>query len=253
VAARTARNRARALAAVLACALAAAAACSAGSADALFQDGAAAYRAGDYSQAVQAFSQSAALRPASGTLQNLGNAQWQAGQAAPAIVAWEQALWLDPFNRAARNNLRFARKIAQVDAPEVSWYEVISTWLPIDWWAWMTGASLWLAVGVVLLPGIFRRPKAAWHQAVAALGLMVFLLCVPAHIGVHTRARIGFVTQKDAPLRLTPTQDAQAVTRLSAGEPARWIRSRGGYALVRTARAVGWLEKSQFRLVCPGD
>ena len=129
---------------------------------------------------------------------------------------------------------------------------MVSTWLPIDWWAWTTGASLWLAVGMVLLPGIFRRPKATWHQAVAALGIMVFLLSVPAHAGVHTRARIGFVMQKDAPLRLTPTQEAEAVTRLSAGEPARWLRSRGPYVLVRTARAVGWLEKSQFSLVCPG-
>jgi tetratricopeptide (TPR) repeat protein len=219
--------------------------------DALFREGAAAYRAGDYSRAARAFSQAAKPRPASGALQNLGNAQWQAGQTGPAIVAWEQALWLDPFNRAARNNLRFARKAAQVEAPELSWDEVVSTWLPIDWWAWITSASLWLAVGMVLLPGILRRRKAAWRQAVAALGIMVFLLSVPAHFGIHTRARIGFVLQKDAPLRLTPTQEAQVVARLSAGDAARWVRARGPYALIRTNRTLGWIERGQFELVCP--
>jgi tetratricopeptide (TPR) repeat protein len=221
------------------------------SVEALFREGTGAYRAGDYSRAARAFSQAARRQPAAGTLQNLGNAEWQGGQTGRAIVAWEQALWLDPFNRAARNNLRFARKAAQVEAPELSWDEVVSTWLPIDWWAWMTSASLWLAVGMVLLPGILRRRKAAWHQAVAALGIMVFLLSVPAHFGVHTRGRIGFVVQKDALLRLTPTQEAQGIARLGAGEPARWVRARGPYLLIRTGRALGWIERGQFGLVCP--
>jgi tetratricopeptide (TPR) repeat protein len=224
---------------------------AAASVDGLFQEGTAAYRAGDYSRAARAFGEAARRQPASGTLQNLGNAEWQNGRTGPAIVAWEQALWLNPFNRAARNNLRFARKAAQVEAPDLSWDEVVSTWLPIDCWAWMTGASLWLAVGMALLPGILRRRKASWHQAVAALGIMVFLLSVPAHLGVHTRARIGFVVQKDALLRLTPTQEGQGLARLGAGEPARWVRARGPYVLVRTSRAVGWIERAQLGLVCP--
>jgi len=228
-----------------------AAPCGAASVEALFREGAGAYRAGDYSGAARAFREAAGRQPASGTLQNLGNAEWQGGQAGRAMVAWEQALWLDPFNRAARSNLRFARKAAQVEAPELSWNEVVSTWLPMNWWAWITGASLWLAVGMVLLPGILRRRKAAWHQAVAALGIMVFLLSVPAHFGVHTRARLGFIVEKDAPLRLTPTGDAQVIARLSAGEAARWVRAHGPYALIRTSRALGWIDQAQFRLVCP--
>jgi tetratricopeptide (TPR) repeat protein len=232
-------------------ALGMAAPCGAASVDALFGEGTAAYRAADYPRAVRAFSQAAQRQPASGTLQNLGNAQWQDGQTGQAIVAWEQALWLNPFNRAARSNLRFARKAAQVETPDLSWDEVVSTWLPIDWWAWITGSSLWLAVGMVLLPGILRRRKAAWHQAVAALGITVFLLSLPAHFGVHTRARIGFVVQKDAPLRLTPTQDAQVIARLAAGEPARYVRARGPYALIRTSRALGWIERPELGLVCP--
>ena len=219
--------------------------------DALFRDGAAAYRTGDYPRAADAFRQSVAQEPASGALQNLGNAEWQRQRPGAAILAWEQALWLDPFNGAARQNLRFARKTAQLEAPDLAWYEVISTWLPAGCWAWVAGSSLWLAVGMVLLPGILRRRKATWHQAIAAFGLMVFLLSAPAHVGVHTRSRIGFILQPDTPLRLTPTFEAQAVTRLAAGEPARWVRTRGNYLLIRTGRALGWVEARQFGLTCP--
>jgi len=214
----------------------------------LFREGVAAYRAADYAGAAKAFRQSTTVQPASGTLQNLGNAEWKLGHTGAAVLAWEQALWLDPFNMPARMDLRFARRAAQLESPELAWYEVVSTWLPANWWTWIAGASLWLAVGMVMLPGILRLRKAAWHQAVAALGLMVFLLSVPAYLGVHTRSRVGFVLQKDTLLRLTPTLDAQAVTRLAAGEPARLVRTRGNYVLIRTNRALGWVEREQFGL-----
>jgi len=158
--------------------------------------------------AVKAFQQSTRRQLASGTLQNLGNAEWKLGRTGPAILAWERALWLDPFHKAARMDLRFARKTAQLETPDLAWYEVISTWLPANWWAWIAGVSLWLAVGMVMLPGILRLRKATWHQAVAAFCLMVFLLSIPAYVGLHTRSRIGFVLQPDTLLRLTPPRSA---------------------------------------------
>jgi hypothetical protein len=223
----------------------------AASPDTLFQSGTTAYRAGDYRHAAEAFRQSVALQPASGALQDLGNAEWRCQRTGAAILAWEQARWLDPFNASVRQNLVFARKTAQLEAPDLAWYEVVSTWLPASWWAWVAGTSLWLSVAMGMLPGVLRRRKATWHQAVAALGLMVFLLSLPAHIGVQTRSRIGFVLQKDTPLRLTPTRESQAMTRLAAGEPGRWVRSRGNYVLIRTSRTLGWVERDQFGTACP--
>jgi tetratricopeptide (TPR) repeat protein len=217
-----------------------------------FREGAVAYRAGDYAAAATAFRRSTTQQPASGTLLNLGLAEWRLGQWGEAVLAWEQALWLDPFNESARTDLRFARKTAQLESPELAWYEVVSTWLPTNWWTWIAGSSLWLAVGMVMVPGILRLRKAAWQQAVAALGLMVFLLSVPAYVGLQTRSRIGFVLAKDTLLRLTPTRESQTVTRLAAGEPARLVRARGDYLLVRTSRASGWVEREHFGLTSLG-
>jgi hypothetical protein len=100
------------------------------------------------------------------------------------------------------------------------------------------------------LPGILRWRKSSWQQAVAALGLGIFLVSLPAHFGTLTRTRAGFVLAKDTPLRLTPTAEGEAVTRLAAGEPARWVRTRGNYLFVRTSRNAGWVERSEFGFIC---
>lgn len=218
-----------------------------------FLDGIEAYRTGNFTNAAANFRQSAFAQPASGAFQNLGNAEWQLGHAGEAILAWERALWLNPYDANAKNNLRFARDTAQLEAPELRWYETGSTWMPKNFWAGMTAASLWLVVGMVTLPTVFRWRKAGWHQALAALGLGIFLLSLPASFGVWTRSRIGFIMEKNIPLRLTPTAEAEAVTRLAAGEPARLVRAKGKYLYVRTSRNAGWVEREQLGLVCAGN
>jgi hypothetical protein len=151
-------------------------------------------------------------------------------------------------------NLRFARKTSQLESPDLAWYEVISTWLPLNWWAWFAGVSLWVALGMATLPGILRWRRAAWHQALAAFGLMVFFLTIPAQLGVHTRSKLGFILQKDTPLRMTPTREAQFVTRLAAGEPARCEKLHGNYLFVRigSQRFKGWILRDQFGPILQG-
>ncbi len=219
---------------------------------ALFQAGVAAYQSGQYAAAAQAFKESASLTPAAGTLQNLGLSEWERGQPGPAIVAWERSLWLHPFNSAAKGNLRFVRKTTLLDAPDLAWYEVVSTWLPANWWAWIGATSFWVAIAAILLPGVFRIKKSAWHQALAALGLTIFLLCLPAALGVHTRSRLGFIIEKNSPLRWTPTTEADfKLAQLSPGEPARVLRARGNFLLIkiRSTAETGWVLKNQLALI----
>jgi len=163
-------------------------------------------RAGQFPEAAAAFEKSALAQPAVGTLVNLGLAEWQRGHAGAAILAWEQARWLDPFDPCAETNLKFARAVAQVDEPQLKWFETESTWLPPNAWFWIAGASLWLAVGALVLPGIFRRRKAGWQQTLVALGFVFFLFSLTANVGVASRMQIGFVLKKNAPLLLTPTR-----------------------------------------------
>lgn len=217
----------------------------------LFLRGVEAYRAGHFAEAANALRAAAEDSPATGTLVNLGLTEWRRGRAGAAIQAWEQAQWIDPFDSRARGNLRYARQLIGVESPDYSWYERASAWLPANAWAWIAGGSLWLAIGLVVLPGVFRWPKSSWQQAIAAVALAVFLASLPALAGVSTRTRLGFVLQKETPLRLSPTAEGESAAKLAAGEPARAVRMRGDYVLVRTAHGRGWIERRQFGRLCP--
>jgi tetratricopeptide (TPR) repeat protein len=216
-----------------------------------FRTGVAAYETAQFDAAAKAFGDSLAAQKASGTLLNLGLAEWRRGRVGAAILAWEQADWLNPFDRAAAENLVYARDAASVNPPELTWFEEASTWLPANGWTWLAGLSLWLAVGLVTVPGFFRIRKAGWHQTVAALALGIFLLSLAPVVGIFTRANIGIVTEKDAALRLTPTQAAEVIATLPPGEPVRALRQRGKYYFVRTQNGEGWIAQEQIQFLCP--
>jgi tetratricopeptide (TPR) repeat protein len=215
-----------------------------------FQSGTQAYLAGNFPQAATLYRQSADASLAPGTLHNLGNAEWKSGRPGPAILAWEQAYWINPSSVNTRANLRFARHSAQLESPSLSWFEICSTWLPVNAWLFVASLSLWLAVAMMLLPGIFRWKKSDWHQGLAAGGFAIFLVTVPALLGVHSRSKLGVLLPKQTALRLTPTKDAQTLGQLPAGEVARLERERGDYVYVRAANdAAGWVERAQFGLI----
>ena len=208
------------------------------------------YQVGGYTLAAETFGEVSRKQPSVGAFFNLGNAQWQDGEKGEAILAWERAQWLSPRNAEVRNNLAFARKQSQINAPELAWYEVCSTWLPPGAWGWLSAGSFWLALALVLLPGIFRWRRNDWQQAGAAASLAVFLLTTPALVGVATRAKLGVVRVPEASLLLTPTREGQSLLRLSAGEVARQIGQRGDYVRVRTGSDLeGWLRREEFALV----
>jgi hypothetical protein len=213
-----------------------------------FRRGSDEYAAGHFPSAAFLF-RAASSPPAAGALYNLGDAEWQCERPGPAILAWEQAQWLNPFNHNISANLRYARKVRQLDAPELAWYEICSTWLPVNWWPWLACAGFWLAAAMMTLPGIFGWRKAGWQQGLAAASFAVFLLTIPTLAGVHTRSRLGIILPKDTALRVTPTKDAQELTRLPEGETVRLERTRGNYLFIRTANASGWIERNQFGLI----
>ncbi len=216
-----------------------------------FREGVAAYEAGRYEPAAQAFRSSLSEKVAAGTLLNLGLAEWRSGRTGEAMVAWEQSAWLNPFNPDARGNLLYARETLQVNPLDLTWCEQASTWLPAGCWTWITGGSLWLAVALVTLPGFFRVRKRAWHQTLAALAAGIFLLSLPPNLGVFTRTGIAIVTEKNTSLRLTPTTSAETVGSLSVGEPLRRLRARGDYYFVHTQSGNGWVGRRQVKFICP--
>jgi len=219
--------------------------------DDFFEDGLAAADGGNFSDAAGNFQKAVKQDLSYGALLNLGIAEWQCGHAGAAILAWERAQWLDPLDPRAAQNLRFARETAQLDAPELRWYEKTSAWLPPDYWIWISGAGLWLMAGAFVIPRILRRKKSGAQQFLIALGFCLFVFSAAANYGVASRAGIGFVLKKNTPLLLTPTSGAEVVSTLNAGEPARVLKIFGNYFLIRTEFGLGWVERGRFDLINP--
>jgi tetratricopeptide (TPR) repeat protein len=217
-------------------------------ADERFRNAGASYAAGDFAEAVYDLRELVNEGHfAGGALHNLGNSEWKVGRHGYAVLAWERAHSLNPFNRNTEANLRFARHNARLEAPTLAWHERYSTLLPGDWWLVIASAGLWGGVALLTLPRLLGWRRADWHQGVAAGLLAVFLLSGPALFGLWKRARLGVVLEDDTPLRLTPTREAEALTKLPAGEMARVERERGEYFYVRAeGDRAGWLRKADF-------
>jgi len=222
-------------------------------AERFFEQGLSAARGGDPEQAFQMFDESVTAAPAAGSLHNLGNAAWQTGRRGAAIQAWERSLWLDPMQAEAGTSLRYARHSGDLEEPDWRWYEVCSSWLPAAWWPWIAAISFWSCAGLLILPPVFRFHRRDWFQAAAAAFAALFLLCLPALAGLDSRARMGFILPPEVPLRVTPTAEAQILTYLPSGEPARKQGTRGDYVLIRTRHNTGWIQEVELGLIgeCP--
>ena len=70
------------------------------------------------SEAAKAFREASEREPASGTLLNLGLTEWRRGRAGPAILAWEQVRWIDPFGRASEGKPGLCPQSSGVEAPD---------------------------------------------------------------------------------------------------------------------------------------
>jgi hypothetical protein len=117
-------------------------------------------------------------------------------------------------------------------------------------WLLIAPLGLWGGIAFLALPRLFGWRRADWHQGVAAALLAVFLLSVPALLGLARRAQIGVVLEDETPLRLTPTREGETLVKLSAGEMARVERERGDYLYVRAeGDRAGWVRRADFERI----
>jgi hypothetical protein len=215
-----------------------------------FFQGSRAYESGDYPAAKQAWT--APGRTSSGTLHNLGNAEYKIGNPGPAILAWERALALAPGRKNTAANLRFARSEAGLGEPQYPWHERYSMLLSPGVWLTVASLTFWGGIVLLALPPLLKRSRTSWTQAAAVVAIALFLLSLPALAGLLSRSRLGVVLATDTELRLTPTKEAEVLGKLAAGELARVEKSRGNYVYIRGASdRAGWVQRGEFERIWP--
>ncbi|MEO8353905.1 MAG: hypothetical protein ABI680_19430 [Chthoniobacteraceae bacterium] len=205
------------------------------------------YEMSQYPEALDGWRQSAGNAVSPSLLHNFGNAEFKLGHLGEAIAAWERAHALDPWNRNTIANLRFARGEAGLETPTLSWYEIYSSWMPPDDWLWLATVTFWSGLACMFLPSLLKLRRTAGTQAGAVIAISIFILTLPALAGIATRNALGVVIAPETSLRLTPTQEAEVLGHLPAGEIARIEIVRGDYLYVRgEADRAGWVQRDEF-------
>ena len=205
---------------------------------------------------------------------NLGNAYLQYGNLGHAIANYHQALRLQPSNRQAKNNLRFATgqiqeqtqstDAAMMDSESPNESEVtrssdaaaeasesFSFDRVLNQWVTFLGPSVFqigLAVASVLFWGVLiarfwiRFP--AWKFAVIPLLMLVFTGAVLLHQGSQAESTLGILVVKTAGLRAGDGQEFQVRHQLQSveGHSVEVLSQRGDWLNVKTkSDQQGWL------------
>lgn len=207
------------------------------------------YEAGKYQDAVKTL-QAAPVSP--GVLHNLGNAEFKSGRTGAAILAWERARVLDPSFRNSAANLHFARSQAGLDEPRWIWHERYAAWQSPDAWLWIASITFWAALAFFTLPALLEIRRTVWTQAGAATAIVIFILTIPALVGIVSRGNVGIVLAADTELKLTPTQEGEMLGKLSEGEMARVEKKRGEFLYIRASSdRAGWVRRNEFTRIWP--
>ena len=228
-----------------------AAAFSVRSATNAFESACVAYETRDFAGAARLFADEIKHAPSAEAWRNWGNAEWQIEHHGAAVLAWERALWINPYDADALISLRYTRQSMSLTELPLRWWETFSTRLPADTWAWLATGSFWLAVALAFVgPVLLGSRRSAWTQTLAAVAFGVLLVTITGAAGIHTRGALGVIVSSATPLRQTPTQHAQILTKLAAGEVARCGDAWGNYLFVRSSGGeFGWIENRQIEFI----
>jgi len=156
--------------------------------DSLWTAGTQAYTEGNWQDAAKNWTDIVNLGEVSASLYyNIGNAAFKQGEYAQAILNYERALKLDPSYAPARYNLEFAQSMIQDkidDVPEFflkTWARKLGWMLPSNTWAVLSlllfAAALALLL-VFLLSSQSKSRKMGFFGGILALILAILALCL---------------------------------------------------------------------------
>ncbi len=202
-----------------------------------------AYLRGQYADALTLYRQTAEQAGYSAALlYNMGNCLARMRKNGPAVLAYEQARFLAPFDPDVRTNLALLRARVNLPDPQRTWWHKGAALLNADQWL-MASAAL-LAASVLLLFGAL-----VGHNRWPGRFIPASLICLSAALLMAACAVYGYryidkdVLLMDAPLRISPFQEAAGLAELQAGQLVKSKRQHGKYVLIRTEDGrKGWVE-----------
>jgi len=222
----------------------------------IFLDGIRHYEAGDFSEAVDAFSQIAEAGISNGDLfYNLGNAHLKNDDLGHAILWYERALRLSPANPDLKFNHEYAlsKTLDEREAAANPFIDVLLFWkdllgeAQIRWVAIGLNMAVWIMLAVHLL--VKRRFFAVALPTVAVLALVFFLAALYDYYDSAHRP-VGVILPEAVSVRSGYSGATTELFTLHAGTTVRIERKADGFCRIRFAEGkIGWLRQSDIGII----
>ncbi len=225
-----------------------------------FNEAVAAYDSGDFTTASKIFrSHIVKNAPDPALLYNLGTCLCNEGDLAGALVCFERAHLLAPYDTAITENLNFVRRrlflpqINKIDGPTEMLVVGSHSLRPDEWL--LIAAMAWAAAGIFLA---FRR-KLSLNKRIVFIGscLIIFIIavgaCIFEKLEVYSDTN-AVVTSPNAELRSLPSLNSGSkLVRLRMGTVVKIIESRFDWVRIKSDNTKGWMQKSQMTRIAPGN
>ena len=219
-----------------------------------------AYDSGNFIEAGKYFrSQIDKDSPDPAMLYNLGTCLCNQGDMAGALVCFERALLLRPYDSAIRENLNFVRRSlflpesGKIESPTDMMIALCQSLRPDEWLLIVAGA--WALAGIFLA---FRR-KLSINKSIIFVGCcgIIFFAALGAYIfektGIYSNTH-AVITSSDAELRSLPSESSGSkLVRLRLGTVVNVIESRLGWVRIKTENTKGWMLKDKITRIAPGN
>lgn len=209
-----------------------------------FQKGTEAYKAQDYSRALQLWEhcQQAGMQNAD-LYYNLGNAAFRTNKIGKAIWAYESALKLDPTNEDALANLKFAQNqtVDKVDRGEEENPVLKALWkmhhlFSLDTQLWILVVFAWISAAIYVALHWIRRTALRNLLFVKLFGIgilaSILVLDTAAKIYNQETETFGIVLTKTADIMSGPGESYQVLHELHEGTKVEVREIREGWANV---------------------
>lgn len=219
------------------------------------------YQNAKYDEAIKAYESVLADKQESSELYfNLGNCYFKLHQIAPAIYNYEKALVLDPENKGALNNIKFAQKqtIDEIKVvPKVGFAKLLRDFTgiyPFDTWAWISIVFSFLFLGFFV--GYYFY-QAVNLKRIFFVGMFVILLFMLMSVAAaffekshFENERPAIVFAEAADVRSEPQSASSTTFVLHAGTKVYVFEKIGNWRKIQlTDGTEGWIDREAIKEV----
>lgn len=222
------------------------------------------YAAGQYADAANMYEQcltdrTLTAKSRAAIYYNLGNARFKQEELAQSILAYERCLRLNPTNKDARYNLRFAQSRI-VDNIADNNHFFLSTWLtytrnllPAKTWLWISISMFILcligALGFALCKEMWLR-KTAFH--IAWIVLLISIGCGLNAASLHKRDTLkadAIIVQGVVNAKSSPDKSGTDLFTLHEGTKVTIHETLGDWCNIHVGNNVGWIRLNNLERI----